>query len=213
MTDFGRRAGDMLKSVYDTDENGVVDDSTKLEASTKAQVRDHTPKSHTHTQSQITDLIHDALKIMGVVVDDTDKADTKGLYYNAATQKLEYETPPTGGLTLVDRGDPNAWDWQIGVLTLDGTYQDLDCSAIVPAGAVAIYMRVAIVCATAGFGLYFRKNGNTNGYNLVGQLCVIPTFKYGYSFIVFCDAGRVIEYSGAAGQFSGLDLLVTGWFI
>ena len=38
--------GDMLKSTYDPGANGVVDNSEKLEASTKAQVRDHTPKAH-----------------------------------------------------------------------------------------------------------------------------------------------------------------------
>jgi hypothetical protein len=39
-------AGDMLKSVYDTDEDGVVDNSEKLEGSTKAEVQDHDPKAH-----------------------------------------------------------------------------------------------------------------------------------------------------------------------
>lgn len=39
--------GDMLKAVYDTGDNGVVDNSEKLENSTKAQVQDHTPKAHT----------------------------------------------------------------------------------------------------------------------------------------------------------------------
>ena len=38
--------GDMLKSVYDTGDDGVVDDSEKLEGSTKAQVRDHSPQAH-----------------------------------------------------------------------------------------------------------------------------------------------------------------------
>lgn len=39
--------GDMLKAVYDPNEDGVVKDSDKLEASTKVQVQDHTPKAHT----------------------------------------------------------------------------------------------------------------------------------------------------------------------
>jgi hypothetical protein len=38
--------GDMLKSVYDTDEDGVVDNAEKLEGSTKAEVQNHEPKSH-----------------------------------------------------------------------------------------------------------------------------------------------------------------------
>jgi len=38
--------GDMKKSIYDTNDNGVVDNSEKLEGSTKAQVQDHAPKVH-----------------------------------------------------------------------------------------------------------------------------------------------------------------------
>jgi len=42
----GGGGGDMLKSVYDTDDDGVVDDAEKLEGNTLAQVRDHSPKAH-----------------------------------------------------------------------------------------------------------------------------------------------------------------------
>jgi hypothetical protein len=38
--------GDMLKSVYDTDDDGVVGNSEKLEGSTKAQVQNHAPNAH-----------------------------------------------------------------------------------------------------------------------------------------------------------------------
>ncbi|KKN53770.1 hypothetical protein LCGC14_0598630, partial [marine sediment metagenome] len=40
-------AGDMLKSIYDADNNGIVDNAEKLEGSTKSEVQDHTPKAHT----------------------------------------------------------------------------------------------------------------------------------------------------------------------
>ena len=46
LTAAGGGSGDMLKSVYDTDDDGVVDDSEKLEGSSKAQVQDHSPKAH-----------------------------------------------------------------------------------------------------------------------------------------------------------------------
>lgn len=90
MTDFGRRAGDMAKDTYDADKDGTVDNAEKLQGSTKAQVRDHTPKAHTHTQAQISDLSHDAQKIKGVVVDDAAKADTKVLAYDSASSTLKY---------------------------------------------------------------------------------------------------------------------------
>jgi len=58
---IGGSIGDMLKSVYDTNANNIVDNSEKLEGSTKAQVQDHTPKAHTlashstKTHSELSD--------------------------------------------------------------------------------------------------------------------------------------------------------------
>jgi len=108
MTNFGRRAGDMKKSVYDADLDDVADDSEKLEGSTKSEVQDHAPKAHTHEEDEITDLDHDAEKIAGVPVDDTDKGDGKVLAYNVSSEKLEYETPTGGGPADAIRGDGTA---------------------------------------------------------------------------------------------------------
>jgi len=38
--------GDMLKSIYDTDNDYIVDNAEKLEGSTKSEVQDHAPKAH-----------------------------------------------------------------------------------------------------------------------------------------------------------------------
>lgn len=97
--DFGRRAGDMFKSTYDTDADGTVDDSEKLEASSKAQVQDHTPKSHTHNESEISDLDHDALKLKGVIINDAAIGDQKVLAYDLGTERIVYiEQAPSGAL-------------------------------------------------------------------------------------------------------------------
>ena len=42
----GGGSGDMAKAVYDTNNDGHVDDSEKLEGSTKAQVQTHVPANH-----------------------------------------------------------------------------------------------------------------------------------------------------------------------
>jgi len=42
----GGAGGDMAKTVYDTDNDGVVDDSEKLEGQTKVEVQDHLAKTH-----------------------------------------------------------------------------------------------------------------------------------------------------------------------
>jgi hypothetical protein len=62
----GSGSGDMTKAVYDQNDNGVVDNSEKLEGSTKVQVQDHAPKSHAneaHSTQMATALqlaIHEA---------------------------------------------------------------------------------------------------------------------------------------------------------
>lgn len=48
-----KKWGDMKKSIYDANSNDIVDNSEKLENSTKAQVQDHNPKSHTHSINAI----------------------------------------------------------------------------------------------------------------------------------------------------------------
>jgi len=128
MTDFGKRTGDMFKSVYDADADGTVDDSEKLEASSKAQVQDHTPKTHahaqadvtdlvtdlaakaalvhTHTESQISDLDHDALKVKGVLINDAAKADQKVLAYDSGSDRIVYISQAPAGIVIesIQRG-------------------------------------------------------------------------------------------------------------
>jgi len=94
MTDFGTKAGDMKKSVYDTDKDDVIDNSEKLDGKSRSEVQDHAPKSHTHVEADVTDLDHDAQKIKGVTVDDTDKADTKILSFDAASETIKYIAQP-----------------------------------------------------------------------------------------------------------------------
>jgi len=61
-TPEGGDGGDMAKTVYDTDDDGVVDNAEKLEGSTKAEVQDHVPQAHTlashstKSHSELTDV-------------------------------------------------------------------------------------------------------------------------------------------------------------
>ena len=87
--------GDMLKVTYDSNDDGKVnsaDDSDKLGGSTKTQVQDHTPKAHTHTESEITDLEHNAVKIQGKNVDAPQAGDDGKIYvYNETGQKFSLD--------------------------------------------------------------------------------------------------------------------------
>ncbi|MHA1288992.1 MAG: hypothetical protein ACTSPB_16495, partial [Candidatus Thorarchaeota archaeon] len=71
------------------------------------------PAVHTHVEADITDLDHDALKIMGVPVDDTDIADGKVLVYDSTTGDLQYEFIESAtGLTI-------AAQWKFSTSTTD----------------------------------------------------------------------------------------------
>jgi len=53
------------------------------------------PKEHTHTESEITDLDHDAQKIKGKEIDDSAIDTDKYLKYDG--EKIVYDTPSEGG--------------------------------------------------------------------------------------------------------------------
>ncbi|HEA66030.1 hypothetical protein LCGC14_1989160 [marine sediment metagenome] len=127
MTDFGRRAGDMKKSVYDTNGDGVVDNSELLEGSSKAAVQTHTPASHGHGVADISGIVHDASKIAGVVINDAAKADQKVLAYDSGTDRIVYITPAASGAALQSI--------QSGTILLEGT--DLSVTAAISSVDVA----------------------------------------------------------------------------
>jgi len=235
VTDFGRRKGDMKRSVYDDDHDGVITvmhtqadmetstydpevtgivaDARKLEMSTKAEVRDHTPKAHTHTESQITDLDHNALKVVGVPVDDTDKGAGKVLAYNSISENLEYETQTGGGHTFVDRGDPAAGDFEAGTLTTDDAWNDLDLSGIVAEGAAFVYLSAHLEYTLVGFKCRFREKGNLNEYNIL----IAETQGAGVTVLVCgfvkLDGNRKIEYRASDCVWDLLRITVRGWIV
>lgn len=116
----------MFKSTYDTDNDSVVDNVEKLEGNTLTQVRDHTPKTHTHTESDITDLDHDADKIKAILVDDAAAAHGKVLTYDTEgiNPAILYKTPAAPGPLDAIRGDGTANRYFRGIYLLVqvGTY-------------------------------------------------------------------------------------------
>ncbi len=114
-------------------------------------------------------------------------------------------------LAYVDRGDPAAADWVIGALTADGTYRDLDCSGVVPAGAIGIDFYVFIMDDVVSRQLTLRKKGNTNEFNtlvVLNQAAGVYGFGNG---TVPCNAGRVVEYKLTNAVITDVGIVITGW--
>jgi hypothetical protein len=131
----------------------------------------------------------------------------KHLKVNAGETAYDLETP-TG---FVDRGDPAAFDKS--TWTKDDAAHDWDLSAIVPAGAKAVLLRVVGMLSAGTSFAFFRKNGNTNVFN-TGSLFVHQAGNpEEVNIAVACDSGRVIEYVvSSSGTWAGLDAVVRGWW-
>lgn len=168
VTDFGRRmgTGDMLKSVYDTDDDGKVD-----------AVEEH------------ADLHEDG---------GTDEIGCAGL---------------AGRSQYVSRGNPSAWDFQVGVLTTNGNRQDLNLSGIVPAGATAIHMLSIFKDGDIDMYFAFYTKSVTNPFNVLLRRTLVADLDHNLDGIIACDSDRIIQYAGSNTTFTRIDILVRGWFV
>jgi len=118
-----------------------------------------------------------------------------------------------GRINYVDRGDPSAFDWQVGNLTTDNLWHDLDCGAIVPAGAVAIQFRLDIQDDDPDSNIQMRKKGNAYGYACWIVRVRIAASKFSTYGVVFCDASRVVEYKTKDTIYDVISIVVLGWFV
>lgn len=138
------------------------------------------------------------------------KLATKGLHMSG--YNLFMRRAMKGEIEMfIDRGDPAAVDWTQADLTMDSTWRDLDLSAIVPAGAKLVLLRVNVFDAAASLEMIFRKNGNSNARN-VGRIRMPAAGKTEVVDIdVACDVNRVIEYNSDPG-FDSVSITVGGWW-
>ena len=113
-------------------------------------------------------------------------------------------------IELNDRGDPAAWDLTEATMTMDDAWHDLDLSAIVPADAAWVLLRVLISDPNIDDSLQFRKNGNINTYAVSRVICQVANQNIEAELLVPCDAARVIEYLANA-VITSINIVVLGW--
>lgn len=112
---------------------------------------------------------------------------------------------------FVDRGDPSSADWTQANLTMDSTWHELNLSAIVPAGAKAVFLRISFQDASINQELSFRKNGSTYAVNRALTRTMIANIAMYQDKIVACDVNRIIEYYANAGLDS-VSITIAGWW-
>lgn len=117
------------------------------------------------------------------------------------------------GQVIFRGGDSASNDWDATSLTTDGSWHDLDCSAIVPSGAVAIIIRCAVQDGGSNNKMAIKKKGNT--YTTVGSQCWIPATngKVGNHFTVECDSDRKLQYWFTNTTWTFIRLHIIGWIL
>ena len=194
--------GDMLKSVYDTDDDGVADaaelaaNALKLEGSTKAEVRDHVPIAHkTSHQDGGTDEISVA-GLSGELADPQKSnflklSDTPDSYSGhggkVVTVKtdvsgLEFTTPSGGGFTYTAINPPTETSPASA-----STWLDWDLSGSIPSGAKYAVIFIRSNSTSAYYGMV-RKKGDTSITNTV-----YLRYYALVTIIVELDANRVCQ--------------------
>jgi len=113
-------------------------------------------------------------------------------------------------IELNDRGDPAAFDVTQATMTMNNTWQNLDLSAVVPADAAWILLRVQISDPTVSDNLYFRKDGNANAIGTPGLVQQVANVINEAEILVPCSAARIIEYKANA-VFTVINIVVLGW--
>jgi hypothetical protein len=111
-----------------------------------------------------------------------------------------------------DRGDPTAVDFAVGDLTTDSTWNDLDLSSIIDAGAVAVVLSVTIEDGATESTLDFRKNGNSNAIAIASISTQVVDVPCSSTLTVALDSNGVIEYRGSNLTFSTINITVLGWW-
>lgn len=118
-----------------------------------------------------------------------------------------------GQLGYFDRGDPADADFTLVDFTLDNTWHDLDLSAIVPADAQAVNLKLNVRSAAAQTRYAFRKKGNVFEWNTLVIWSQVANIRKGVISAVACDSNRIIQYKSIGGVTNVLIVVVSGWWL
>ena len=113
---------------------------------------------------------------------------------------------------FVDRGDPAAVDFVYTDLTLDGAWNELDLSAIIPATARAVLIELDIESAHVDNNFVFRKDGSSNEINHTGAVTKSNNKDQHKTCIVATSNSRKVEYKGDVATWSVINICVRGWW-
>lgn len=138
---------------------------------------------------------------------DSASASLVDLEYSSNTDVL------VKGDVYADRGDPSAVDFDIGDLTADNDWHDLDLSSIIAAGAKGNLVHLQIFGNGSGAArvVQLRENGNSNAINMWYRRFAAGVADGDAAWVLTDSAGK-IEYL-ISGAMTTCNIVVRGWMI
>ncbi len=108
----------------------------------------------------------------------------------------------------------STWQYAVGDLTADGTWKvnALDFSAIVPAGAIGISLRVSIVDDAVDSVLGIRHDAGSS-VSLRTMRTQVANLIHEQTFDLPIESDRLMDYNLSNLAWTGVDIAVIGYFI
>ena len=116
------------------------------------------------------------------------------------------------GLRYVHRGNPTAYDYDQRTLTHDGAWHTLDLSAIIPANAKLVHLRLGVSDTTTPHLFKVAKTGVRAGYAMVCLAVHVPYIVTETDALVDCT-GQQVDYWTNGSDNLTLRIVVLGWFL
>lgn len=110
------------------------------------------------------------------------------------------------------RGDGANWDWEVGDLTQDNAWHDLDLSGIVPEHAKVVLFTFSYSATNIGIVARFRQNGIAQEIPIARRITLLANISHWTDLTIPVDTNRIIEYKFPVAGFTTLNLRVIGWW-
>lgn len=179
-----------------SDDPHIHDDRYYTESEVTTALAGKANASHNHVEADISDLDHDADKVKGIEVDNSDIADGKILQYNSVTTKLEYEALAP---CLLGMGKYQAYGNYQNTLTCDGNWKDLDLSSYISHDHPKFGLfNLTYAHATTGNAAYMRPYNSSGTYSCRCSVVVANKFNDN-SFWLPLDDNKKVSYKGSSG--------------
>jgi len=149
-------------------------------------------------------------------INDQDAA--QATYINEAITTLtayiddSITTAIAGKVSYHERGNVAIPDFQLGGLTKDNNFHEMDLSDIVGTGHKLVHLYYELKCNNADKSAFFRCTDYAGAYNLGGLAIQVIGVNVRGNVWVYTDVNGKIEYMFQTGGWTRIMITVCGYF-